>query len=50
MIAPLSILDSRTAKWKHRVTYWISQGVQSTQVEKILPPTFPFITICYFSI
>ena len=29
MISPLSILDSRTAKWKHRVTYWKSQGIQS---------------------
>ena len=29
MIAPLSILDSRTAKWKQRVTYWKSQGIQS---------------------
>ena len=29
MIAPLSILDSRTAKWQQRVTYWKSQGIQS---------------------
>ena len=29
MISPLSILDSRTAKWLNRDTYWKSQGVQS---------------------